>query len=202
MARRDRILASGSLAILAAITAVVSYLHALAVVRAVGNSGLVSFLIPFVPDMMIVTASVALLARARAGLARPPLAVVSLLVGIGVTLAMNVAAGWPHGLPGALVAALPPVGFILSLETLLGLVRRDHAAAVATPVAAPVARPVATRPRPAKVAKGRPDPATTEAAVLAALATNPDSTHKELAAAAGVSERTARRYRARLTAAA
>ena len=37
---------------------------------------------------------------------------------------MNVAAGWHHGRAGALVAALPPVALVLSLETLLDLVRR------------------------------------------------------------------------------
>jgi len=37
-----------------------------------------------------------------------------------------VAAGWHHGSAGALVAALPPVALVLSLETLMGLVRRSR----------------------------------------------------------------------------
>jgi hypothetical protein len=44
----------------------------------------------------------------------------------------------------------------------------------------------------------RPSPADTEAAALAALAADPAMTHRQLAEAIGVSERTARRVRARL----
>jgi hypothetical protein len=111
---------------LAAITAIVSYLHALAVVRSVGNTGAVAYLIPFVADLMIVSASMVLLEAARNSAIKPALAIVSLVFGIGATLAMNVAAGWHHGSAGALVAALPPVALVLSLETLLGLVRRSR----------------------------------------------------------------------------
>lgn len=50
----------------------------------------------------------------------------SLVFGIGATLAMNVAAGWHHGSASALVAALPPVALVLSLETLIALVRRSR----------------------------------------------------------------------------
>jgi uncharacterized protein DUF2637 len=86
----------------------------------------VAYLIPFVADLMIVSASMALLEAARNSAAKPALAIVSLVFGIGTTLAMNVAAGWHHGGAGALVAALPPVALVLSLETLIGLVRRSR----------------------------------------------------------------------------
>ena len=123
---RIRLIAGMALFALAAITAIVSYLHALAVVRAVGNTGAVAYLIPFVADLMIVSASMALLEAARNSAAKPALAIVSLVFGISATLAMNVAAGWHHGSAGALVAALPPVALVLSLETLMGLVRRSR----------------------------------------------------------------------------
>lgn len=84
-----------------------------------------AYLIPCVADLMIVSASMALLEAARNSAAKPALAIVSLVFGIGATLAMNVAAGWHHGSAGALVAALPPVALVLSLETLMGLVRRS-----------------------------------------------------------------------------
>jgi hypothetical protein len=58
----------------------------------------------------------ALLEAARNSAAKPALAIVSLVFGIGATLAMNVAAGWHHGSAGALVAALPPVALVLSLD--------------------------------------------------------------------------------------
>ena len=123
---RLRLIAGLALFALAAITAVVSYLHALAVVRSVGNAGALAYLIPFVADLMIISASVALLEAARNSAGKPALAIVSLVFRIGATLAMNVAAGWHHGSAGALVAALPPVALVLSLETLMGLVRRSR----------------------------------------------------------------------------
>ena len=70
---RIRLVAGLALFALAAITAIVSYLHALAVVRSVGNSGAVAYLIPFVADLMIVSASMALLEAARNSAAKPGL---------------------------------------------------------------------------------------------------------------------------------
>jgi hypothetical protein len=118
-----RLLAGLSLAALALITGIVSYLHALAVVHATGSAGLVAYLIPFVADLMILTASLALLDAIRNRARKPRLAMVSLAVGIGATVAMNIVAGLAHGPGGALVASLPPVAFVLSLETLMGIVR-------------------------------------------------------------------------------
>ena len=118
-----RVAAGLSLAALAAITGVVSYLHALALVHLTGSTGAVAYLIPFVADFMILTASLALLDAIRHQARKPPLAMVSLAVGIGSTVAFNVVAGLVHGAGGALVASLPPVAFVLSLETLMGIVR-------------------------------------------------------------------------------
>ncbi len=86
---RIRLVAGLALFALAAITAIVSYLHALAVVRSVGNTGPVAYLIPCVADLMIVSASMVLLEAARNSAAKPTLAVVSLVFGIGATLAMK-----------------------------------------------------------------------------------------------------------------
>ena len=122
-----RFLAGLSLAALAAITGIVSYLHALTVVYLTGSAGLVAYLIPFVADLMIVTASLAILDAIRHRAPKPPLAMVSLVTGIGSTLAMNIVAGLHISAGGALVAALPPVAFVLSLETLMGIVRLARA---------------------------------------------------------------------------
>lgn len=118
-----RFLAGLSLAALAAITGIVSYLHALTIVYITGSAGLVAYLIPFVADLMIVTASLAILDAIRHRAPKPPLAMLSLVTGIGSSLAMNIVAGLHTSAGGALVAALPPVAFVLSLETLLGIVR-------------------------------------------------------------------------------
>ena len=104
------------LAGLACITGVISYLHALTVAEWTGSRGLVAHLIPLVADLMIVTASMALLG---AGRGKPALPRSALTVGIGATVAMNVAAGSREGAGGALVAALAPVALVLSLETLM-----------------------------------------------------------------------------------
>jgi Protein of unknown function (DUF2637) len=118
-----RLLAGLSLAVLAVITGIVSYLHALTVVHLTGSTGLVAYLIPFVADLMIITASLALLDAIGHQAPKPPLAMLSLVVGIGSTLAMNIVAGLHTSAGGALVAALPPVAFVLSLETLMGIIR-------------------------------------------------------------------------------
>lgn len=52
-----------------------------------------AYLIPFVADLMIVSASMVLLEAARNSAIKPALAIVSLVFGIGATLAINVAAG-------------------------------------------------------------------------------------------------------------
>jgi hypothetical protein len=98
----------------------------------------VSYLIPFLADLVILGASAALLDAARRRQGMPGLVVVSLIAGVGVTLAMNVAAGWHHGTAGALVAGWPAVAFILALESLAGMVRRGQApAAVPRPAHCP-----------------------------------------------------------------
>ena len=124
--RASRGVAYAALAAVSLIAAVVSYLHALAVVQAVGARPPVAYLVPFLADLVILGASAALLDAARRGQRPPALAAGSLTVGVGVTLAMNVAAGWQHGTAGALVAGWPAVAFILALESFAGMVRRGR----------------------------------------------------------------------------
>ena len=131
--RATRWIAGCALAGVSLIAAVVSYLHALAVVRSVGAVPPVSYLIPFLADLVILGASAALLDAARRRHGLPLLAALSLVAGVGVTLAMNVAAGWHHGTAGALVAGWPAVAFILALESLAGMVRRSQAAPTPAP---------------------------------------------------------------------
>lgn len=123
-----RLAAGISLAALAGITGIVSYLHALAICRRAHNGVPVAYLIPFVPDLMIVTSSLALFDAARRHRPRPPLAVAALVVGVGSTIAMNVGSGLPYGLVASLIAALPAVAFVLTFETLLALLRGARAA--------------------------------------------------------------------------
>jgi hypothetical protein len=118
-----RWIAGVALAGLAVITGIISYLHALTVAEWTGSRGIVAHLIPLVADLMIVTASMALLDRERRRHGRPWLPAASLTVGIGSTVAMNVCAGLHDGAGGALVASLAPVALVLSLETLMWLIQ-------------------------------------------------------------------------------
>jgi hypothetical protein len=112
------------------IAGIASYFHALSVVQAAGAVPPVSYLVPALADLVILGASADLIAASRAGQERPRLTMVSLGVGIVVTLAMNVAAGSHHGIGGRLVAGWPAAAFTLALESLAGLVRRGRGGAV------------------------------------------------------------------------
>jgi hypothetical protein len=118
------------------IAGIASYFHALAVVQAAGATPPVSYLVPALADLVILGASADLLAASRAGHGRPRLTMVALGVGIVVTLAMNVAAGWHHGPGGRLVAGWPALAFTLALESLAGLVRRGRGGVSVPPVPA------------------------------------------------------------------
>ena len=118
------------------IAGIASYFHALAVVRGAGATAPVSYLVPALADLVILGASSDLLAAVRSSHGRPKLTMVSLGVGVVVTLAMNVAAGWHHGWGGRLVAGWPALAFTLALESLAGLVRRGRGGPVSLPAPA------------------------------------------------------------------
>jgi len=107
----------------------VSYDHALTVVRAHGESGIVARLYPGTIDGLIYAASMVLLEAARRQAPAPPLARWLLAAGITATLAANVAAGVAYGLLGAVVAAWPALALVGSYELLMWLVRTGAAAA-------------------------------------------------------------------------
>jgi hypothetical protein len=107
-------------------TAVVSYSHALYVVRDVGNAGPIAYLVPLFADGLILLSSTALYAAAQARVKRSLWATAGLIIGVAVTIVMNVAAGAavPRArVGGALVAALAPLVFLVSLEVLVWLFR-------------------------------------------------------------------------------
>jgi hypothetical protein len=108
-------------------TAVVSYYHALDVVRAAGATGMPVWLTPLFADGLILLCSTAIYAGAQRRVARPIWGTVGLVFGIGVTVTMNVAAGIPSGPALALIDALAPVVFLVSLEVLAWLLRLGRA---------------------------------------------------------------------------
>jgi hypothetical protein len=101
----------------ALVAAIASYEHMRALAELAGE-GWRSWLLPLSVDGLAVAASMTMLVRRRAGLPAGALAWVALLLGLGASLAANVAAA-EATVQGRLVAAWPPVGLLLSYELLM-----------------------------------------------------------------------------------
>jgi hypothetical protein len=101
----------------AVVAAVASYEHMRAL-AAMAGEGWRSWLLPISVDGLAVAASMTMLVRRRADQPAGVLPWVALLLGLGASLAANVAAADPT-VVGRLVAAWPPVGLLLSYELLL-----------------------------------------------------------------------------------
>jgi hypothetical protein len=101
----------------AAVAAIASYEHMRAL-AALAGEGWRSWLLPISVDGLAVAASMTMLVRRRAGLRAGVLPWTALLLGLGASLAANVAAADPT-VVGRLVAAWPPVGLLLSYELLM-----------------------------------------------------------------------------------
>ena len=108
------------------IAAVVSFRHALEVVRQNGESGQTAYLTPLTVDGLVFTASMVLLDAARRGHRPPMLARVALVLGIAATVAANLLHGWAYGPVGAVVGAWPAVTLVLVVELLMGMIRRGR----------------------------------------------------------------------------
>jgi hypothetical protein len=119
-----------AVSLVALVAGFVSYRHALQVVTAHGENGLIAKAYPLTIDGLIYAASMVLLNAARRGLNRPPLAYVALALGIAATLAANIAAGVAYGLIGAIVAAWPAPALVISYELLMIVVRSSVVSAV------------------------------------------------------------------------
>lgn len=126
MSGAERAIRWSTIAAVTAVAAVagwVSYEHALAVVRAHGESGAVAQVYPVTVDGLIYSASMVLLDAARRRASAPVLARWLLAAGISATLAANVAAGLHYGPVGAVVAAWPALALVGSYELLMLIIR-------------------------------------------------------------------------------
>lgn len=138
-----------------AMAAVISYNDGLYLIRFAGAGGQVAYLYPLLPDGLILISSVRLYEAAPA---RPAWAMAGVIIGVGLTLAMNVGAGILHNWMYALADACVPVVFFVALEILRGAVNRGRddvtglavtAAAMPPEPGAEPAEPAAPRPREA-----------------------------------------------------
>lgn len=110
------------------VAAVVSYRHALEVVRAHGETGVTAQLVPLTVDGLVYVASMVLLDAARRRVQAPALARLALALGIAATVAVNVLHGIAHGVVGALIAAWPAVCLVLTVELLMAMIRTGRTA--------------------------------------------------------------------------
>lgn len=113
--------------LVAAIAAVISYVHIEHLAVTHGQSALASALLPLSIDGTVAAASLVMLRAARAGLGTPWLARTMLVLAVAATLAANVAYGAPYGMTGALLSGWPAGAFIGCAEMALGMVRRARA---------------------------------------------------------------------------
>lgn len=130
---RTRWAAGATMAGLAFAAAVISYNDGLFLVRFAGASGRLAYLYPLLPDGLIVISSISLYEAATSKMSRPKWATAGLILGGGLTLAMNFAAGYAHGPLLAAVDSAVPVVFFTALEILIGLIRRNRAVPVPVP---------------------------------------------------------------------
>jgi hypothetical protein len=118
-----RLVTTLAVVLVAAVAAVASYEH-MRELAALAGEDWRSWLLPVSVDGLAVAASMTMLVRRRAGLPAGPLAWVALLLGLGASLAANVAAADPM-VAGRLVAAWPPVALLLAYELLLQQLGQD-----------------------------------------------------------------------------
>ncbi|WP_242891124.1 DUF2637 domain-containing protein [Actinomadura litoris] len=107
----------------AAVAAIISYAHALDLVRTHGESNTTAWLVPFTVDGLILAASMVSLDANRRNRPTPALATWSMTAGITATVGANMAHGAPHGPIGALVSAWPALALVGSFELLMTLTR-------------------------------------------------------------------------------
>jgi Protein of unknown function (DUF2637) len=146
-----RRMTAGAVLVVAAIAAVVSYVHIYHLTVTHGQPEPVAMLMPLSVDGTVATASSAMFWAARSGLSAPWLARVMLGLGVAATLGANAAYGAAYGVTGELLSGWPGIAFVGSVEIALSMVRRTRKRA-----------PVVSKAVPETVPATVPDTATDE----------------------------------------
>lgn len=163
--------------LVAAIAATMSYLHMqkLAQRHAIAGLEWTSWFTPLSVDGLMVVSSIALIQAIRAGVKSwrevPPIPVIGLILGLGVSLAANYGADETGDVVSRLVSVWPAVAFAVVFELLVGLSREEvkpkvkKAKKIKTPLpadAAPTALvdevAAGDAPAAARTGSGNPDP--------------------------------------------
>lgn len=111
--------ATGSVVVVTAIAAVISYGHARDLVLRYGVTGLTADFLPLTVDGLVATCSLILVDCARHDRDAPWHAWALLIAGACATVAANIAAGLSHGIIGALIAGWPALVACGCFELLL-----------------------------------------------------------------------------------
>ena len=137
--------------VVAAIAAVVSFVHIEHLAVTHGQAALAAYLLPLSIDGTVAAASMVMLQAARAGLGTPWLARFMLALAVAATLLANIGYGLPYGWTGALISGWPACAFFGCAAMAIGMVRRARVAS--SPPAATVTEPVPlAKPAPATAA--------------------------------------------------
>ncbi len=120
------------------VAAFVSYGHALQVIRDHGERGASAFASPLCIDGLLLVASLTMLDSARRGQRPPGLARWALASGIAATIALNAMHGLARGPVSAVLAAWPALCLIITVEMVMGMIRRGRATVGVTPMVEPV----------------------------------------------------------------
>jgi hypothetical protein len=186
-------LGAGAVATIAAWS---SWSHMVHVALRYGERPEVAYALPLSVDGLLVVASAAMVDDKRNGRVPRASAKVAFAVGVVASLAANVAAAQPS-LGARIVAGWPALALLLTVELLSRRGRRADAEPVADVTPAPDASPASADATPAvkpRASRARPKSLTSADKVARAAAKMPGATVAQIAAKAGVSESTARRY--------
>ena len=165
MTDRYRPLTALAVLVVAAIAAVISYQHVVALALRYGQPVLAAYLLPVSIDGLVAVSSLVMLRAARLGVTAPGLARTGLILAIIATLACNVGYGVAHGWPGALLSGWPAVAFVVAAEVAITMTRREPSR---KPVAEPGAGPARATSKPSARSASKPAGRGVEAAAEAA----------------------------------
>lgn len=193
-------------AVVAGVAGFSSYRHIVEVAQRAGEHAAVAAVLPLSIDGLIVVGTMAMVEDKRAG-RRPRLSArVALGFGVVATLVANIASAQPH-LMARLVAAVPAVAFLVTVEVLARQGRDRTSLSVPVSTNVVISGPVFDHPRPigpepAPVDRvstpepvvRKPQPSSRERVEKAHRRT-PTATHDELAKRLNLSAKTVQRWR-------